>query len=79
MAVLHAFAMPADFKFPQDREGTKVGRTIGGVMSIEGQPGLFLEMQFRVEEAFISICNLCIIALAESYGNVVNLLEFLVW
>ena len=35
LAVLHAFAEPADFKFPQD---TKVGRTVGGVTSIEGQP-----------------------------------------
>ena len=33
MAVLHAFAKPADFKFPQE----KVGRTVGGVTSVEGQ------------------------------------------
>ena len=35
LASMFAFAKPADFKF--SREGTKVGRTAGGVASLEGQ------------------------------------------
>ena len=30
LAVLHAFAKPADFKSSSTREGTKGGRTVGG-------------------------------------------------
>ena len=36
LAVLHAFARPADLKNPRE-EGTKVDRTVSGVTSIEGQ------------------------------------------
>ena len=37
LAVLHAFAKPADFKSSSMREGTKGGRTVGGVTSVEGR------------------------------------------
>ena len=31
------FAKPVDFEFPQEKVRTKVGRTAGGVTSLEGQ------------------------------------------
>ena len=33
---MYAFAKPADFKFPWEKD-TKFGRKVGGVTSLEGQ------------------------------------------
>ena len=35
--MMYALAKPADIEFPREKVGTKVGRTAGGVTSLEGQ------------------------------------------